>query len=72
MGQETSAWIVAICSVIFDLDIGQKVEDVYPEHAISQAEASAVAFHAFPVSSYQHQITVELKLEVPSTIFNNT
>lgn len=45
-----SDWIVAICSVVFDLDVGQQLESVCPPDALSEATASAVAFHSFPVS----------------------
>lgn len=46
-------WIVAICSVVFDLDVGQQLESVYPPDALSEPTASAVAFHSFPVSGEQ-------------------
>lgn len=46
-----SDWIVAICSVVFDLDVGQQMESVYPTAAISETTATSVAFHAFPVST---------------------
>ena len=42
-------WLIGICSVIFDIDEGQKVLDIYPTGAIGAAEASDVSFHAFPV-----------------------
>lgn len=47
-----SDWIVAICSVVFDLDVGQQIESVCPIGALSEPTASAVAFHSFPVSLY--------------------
>ena len=46
-----SDWIVAICSVVFDLDVGQQLESVYPAAAISESTATSVAFHSFPVSA---------------------
>ena len=46
-----SDWVLAICSVVFDLDVGQQLESVYPTNAMSEATASAVAFHSFPVSA---------------------
>ncbi|KAL3154098.1 hypothetical protein ABBQ32_013634 [Trebouxia sp. C0010 RCD-2024] len=45
-----SDWIVAICSVVFDLDVGQQLESVYPIAAISESTATSVAFHSFPDS----------------------
>ncbi|DBA67049.1 TPA: hypothetical protein ACH3X2_001381 [Trebouxia sp. C0005] len=45
-----SDWILAICSVVFDLDVGQQLESVYPPDALSEPTASAVAFHSFPDS----------------------
>lgn len=49
---ERSEWIVGICSVVFDLDVGQQLECVFPNDALPEPIASAVAFHAFPVSVY--------------------
>ena len=46
-----SDWIVAVCSVVFDLDVGQQMESVYPTAAISETTATSVAFHSFPVST---------------------
>lgn len=44
-----SEWVVGIASVVFDLDVGQQLECVYPANALMEPTASAVAFHAFPV-----------------------
>lgn len=44
-------WLICICSVIFDIDEGQKILEIYPPGAVAPAEASDVAFHAFPVCS---------------------
>jgi hypothetical protein len=44
-----SSWIVGIATVVFDVDVGQKVNNLVPEDALSAAEHKAVAFHAFPV-----------------------
>ena len=46
-------WLTGICSVIFDIDEGQKVLDVYPTGSIGRTEAVDIAFHAFPVSVAQ-------------------
>lgn len=46
-----SEWIVGIASVVFDLDVGQQLESMFPEDALPEPTASAVAFHAFPVSA---------------------
>ena len=51
MNAEESDWLVAVCSVVFDLDVGQQLEHVYPHGALSEPIASAIAFHAFPVSN---------------------
>lgn len=45
-----SEWCTAICSVVFDIDLGQQVESCCPPSALSAEELEAVAFHAFPVS----------------------
>lgn len=44
-------WAVAICSVLFDLDVGQRIDSIYPEGALTEEEANDVAFHSFPVTS---------------------
>lgn len=41
--------IIAVCSVIFDLDKGQTIEDIYPPGSLSEGECQRVAFHALPV-----------------------
>lgn len=51
-----SDWVVAICSVVFDLDVGQQMESVYPTAAISETTAASVAFHSFPVSARDEQL----------------
>ena len=43
------AWVVAICSVLFDLDVGQRIDSMYPDSALTEEEANDVAFHSFPV-----------------------
>lgn len=47
----SDAWAVAICSVLFDLDVGQRIDSIYPEGALTEEEANDVAFHSFPVST---------------------
>ncbi|KAK9810174.1 hypothetical protein WJX72_006112 [[Myrmecia] bisecta] len=47
---QTSDWVVAICSILFDLDVGQKVELVQPPGALTAEEQTDVAFHCFPDS----------------------
>lgn len=42
-------WVHAICSVVFDIDEGQKLEQCFPENALKEEEANDVAFHCFPV-----------------------
>lgn len=44
-----SEWLIGLCSVIFDIDEGQKVLETYPPGLLSPDEATNVAFHAFPV-----------------------
>lgn len=46
----SSCWIIGICSVVFDIDVGQTLQFLYPEECLSEEEQSCVAFHAFPVS----------------------
>lgn len=42
--------LTAICSVRFHLTEGQKVEAIYPENALNEAEIAAVKFSSFPDS----------------------
>jgi hypothetical protein len=44
-----SPWLVAICSVLFDLDVGQRIDSIVPEGVLTDEEANDVAFHSFPV-----------------------
>lgn len=46
----SNGWVLALCSVVFDVDQGQKVEAVYPEDALTASEQEDVAFSSFPVS----------------------
>lgn len=45
-----SPWVVGICSVIFDVDVGQKISHLVPENCISETERTDVAFNSFPDS----------------------
>ena len=47
------AWVSAICSVVFDIDEGQKLEQCFPENALTEEEANDVAFHCFPVPAQE-------------------
>ena len=51
MGKDSpgAQWVHAICSVVFDIDEGQKLEQCFPENALTDEEANDVAFHSFPV-----------------------
>ena len=49
MAAARNEWLVALCSAVFDIDEGQKLETTYPSAALSEEEAKCVAFHAFPV-----------------------
>ena len=56
------AWIVAICSVLFDLDVGQRIDSIYPDHALTEEEANDVAFHSFPVRYIGGQCVSQLAI----------
>jgi hypothetical protein len=45
-------WIEGICSVLFDIDVGQTVRDIVPGRVLTEEEESAVAFNAFPVRQH--------------------
>ena len=44
------AWIVGISSVLFDIDVGPRVQDLVGDDDLTPEERQDVAFHAFPVS----------------------
>ena len=49
-GVAPAKWIVGIAVIVFDIDVGQRVDLVAPgAHAFTEEELSAVAFHSFPV-----------------------
>ncbi len=43
------SWIVGLCSVLFDVDVGPRVNTLVPDHALTAEEKQDIAFHAFPV-----------------------
>ncbi|GFR44310.1 hypothetical protein Agub_g5433, partial [Astrephomene gubernaculifera] len=43
-------WVVGLCSVVFDIDVGQRVEHLVPANCLSTEEKQDVAFHSFPDS----------------------
>jgi hypothetical protein len=47
-----SAWVHGICVVTFDLELGQAIESIYPEHvALSEGDKSNICYLAFPDSN---------------------
>lgn len=48
-----SAWCTALCSVVFDLKLGQRVEHIVPCGALTAKEQTDVAFHSFPDTTSQ-------------------
>ncbi|KAG1666410.1 hypothetical protein FOA52_006519 [Chlamydomonas sp. UWO 241] len=56
-----SPWAVGLCSVLFDVDVGPKVEALTPAGCLSTQEQQDVAFHAFPDS-------MSMELRARSTI----
>ena len=42
-------WVLAVCSIVFDIDVGQKLEACFPQNALSSEEENDIAFHSFPV-----------------------
>jgi hypothetical protein len=46
--------VLGLCSVIFDVDKGQTLQDLWPLDCLSEEDKAAVAFHAFPVSTSAH------------------
>lgn len=48
-------WVVAFCTIRFDLEQGQLIEDCYPPGCLTQDEELEVAYSSFPDSVSQHQ-----------------
>lgn len=42
--------VIGLASVVFDVDVGQKVQHLVPHDVLSKEEQTDVAFHSFPVS----------------------
>ena len=42
-------WLEALATFTFDLDVGQKAENVYPEDALSPEEVKRIAYISLPV-----------------------
>lgn len=49
-------WLTGLCSCIFDVDVGQRVQHLVPAGCLSEEEAADVAFHSFPVGKITTQI----------------
>ena len=43
------AWFDAVATFTFDLDVGQKVENVFPEDELTAKELSRIAYISLPV-----------------------
>ena len=45
------SWLVGICSVLFDIDVGPRVSNLIPgDQVLTPEEHQDIAFYAFPVS----------------------
>lgn len=44
-------WILGVASVVFDIDVGQRVDCLVPEGCLTDNEMQSCAFHCFPVRS---------------------
>ena len=58
-------WVHAICSIVFDIDKGQRLEECFPENALTDQEANDVAFHSFPVIMLDNTIRHCPQLHTP-------
>lgn len=47
--QRSRRWLTALATFQFDLDAGQKAEDVLPADELTQDELQAIAYNAIPV-----------------------
>lgn len=48
-------WVVAFCTIRFDLEQGQLIEECYPPGCLTHDEELEVAYSSFPDSVSQHQ-----------------
>ena len=47
------SWLVGICSVLFDIDVGPRVSNLIPgDQVLTPEERQDIAFYAFPVSAH--------------------
>ena len=69
---QSAQWVYAICSVVFDIDEGQRLEECFPENALTEQEANDVAFHSFPVimqnNPFRHRLQYTLLLAPPASL----
>lgn len=42
-------YILGLCSVVFDVDVGNRIDTLVPDGVLSSEERMDVAFHSFPV-----------------------
>lgn len=47
-------WVVAFCTIRFDLEQGQLIEECYPPGCLTQDEELEISFNSFPDSVSQH------------------
>jgi len=52
--QTNNRWLVCVCVVKFDLDMGQMCESMYPQNSLSAQETTDVCNLAFPDSHSMH------------------
>ncbi|XP_058227188.1 uncharacterized protein LOC131335722 isoform X2 [Rhododendron vialii] len=52
--QSLRKWVVAFCTIRFDLEQGQLIEDCFPHGSLTQEEELEIAFSSFPDSVSQH------------------
>ncbi|XP_045790149.1 protein DENND6A isoform X2 [Trifolium pratense] len=48
-------WVIAFCTIRFDLEQGQLVEECYPQGVLSHDQELEIAYSSFPDSVSQHQ-----------------
>ena len=48
-------WLLGIAVVVFDIDVGQRIDHLVPANCLTEDEGSAVAFHSFPVGAHNLQ-----------------
>ena len=60
LGGHLRNWVTCFAAVNFDIDVGPKIEVMYPADALTKAEAKQLSFHALPDSMSAGELRLPL------------